>query len=83
MIFEQGKIDGITDVQMTHFVQSRVNECLKQLGFAKMFEVKYNPIADHFYKSLSDFSFNDFFSGIGSEYQRNWDESGFAWKVAA
>jgi ribonucleoside-diphosphate reductase beta chain len=83
MIFEQGKIDGITDVQMTHFVQSRVNECLKQLGFAKMFEVKYNPIADYFYKALSDFTFNDFFSGIGSEYQRNWDDTGFVWKVAA
>ena len=83
MIFEKGKIDGITETQMINFVQSRVNLCLKELGFAKMFEVNYNPISEYFYKALSDFSFNDFFSGIGSEYQRNWDESGFVWKVAA
>jgi ribonucleoside-diphosphate reductase beta chain len=81
MIFEKGKIDGITETQMINFVQSRVNLCLKELGFSKMFDVKTNPIADYFYKSLSDFSFNDFFSGVGSEYQRNWDESGFIWSV--
>lgn len=81
MIFEMGKIDGITETQMIHFVQSRINECLKQLGFAKMFDVKYNPIGEWFYKALSDFTFNDFFSGQGSEYQRNWDETGFVWKA--
>jgi ribonucleoside-diphosphate reductase beta chain len=83
MIFEHGKIDGITEHQMVNFVQSRINLCLKELGFSKMFEVTYNPISEYFYKALSDFSFNDFFSGIGSEYQRNWDETGFTWKVAA
>lgn len=83
MIFEKGKVDGITSTQMVHFVESRINLCLKELGFSKMFEVTWNPIAEYFYKSLSDFSFNDFFSGIGAEYQRNWDEAGFTWKVAA
>ena len=83
MIFEHGKIDGITEHQMVNFVQSRINLCLKELGFQKMFEVTSNPIADYFYKALSDFSFNDFFSGVGAEYQRDWDEGGFIWKVAA
>jgi ribonucleoside-diphosphate reductase beta chain len=83
MIFEQGKIDGITETQMVNFVQSRVNLCLKELGFAKMFEVTYNPISDYFYKALSDFSFADFFTGTSHEYQRNWDDTGFVWKVAA
>jgi len=82
MIFEQGKIDGITEHQMINFVQSRVNLCLKELGFSKMFNVTSNPIGDWFYKALSDFTFNDFFSGIGAEYQRNWDETGFVWKAA-
>ena len=80
MIFEQGKIDGITETQLVHFVQSRVNECLKELGFKKMFDVKHNPIAEWFYKAINDYSFNDFFSGIGNSYHRNWSEDAFVWK---
>ena len=81
MIFAEGAIDGITETQLTHFVESRINECLKQLGFKKMFEVKYNPIADWFYKAINDYSFNDFFSGMSNQYHRNWDESAFVWKA--
>lgn len=80
MTFSQGKIDGITEHQLDNFVQSRINECLKQLGFKKMFDVKYNPIAEWFYKAINDYSFNDFFSGMGNQYHRNWDESAFTWK---
>lgn len=83
MIFEHGKIEGITETQMINFVQSRVNLCLKELGLVKMFDVKSNPISEWFYKSLSDFSFADFFTGQSHEYQRNWDETAFTWKVAA
>lgn len=82
MTFSQGKIDGITEHQLDNFVQSRINECLKQLGFKKMFDVKYNPISDWFYKAINDYSFNDFFSGMGNQYHRNWDESAFVWKTA-
>ena len=64
MIFEKGKIDGITDVQMKHFVDSRINICLRQLGFNNLYDVKYNPIAEWFYKGINDYQFNDFFSGI-------------------
>ena len=79
-LFEQGEIKGITAHQLENFVQSRINECLKQLGFEKAYEVKYNPIADWFYKGINDYQFNDFFSGVGNQYNRNWDESGFTWK---
>ena len=82
MIFEEGPIDGVTEKQLIHFVESRINECLKQLGFKKMFDVKYNPIAEWFYKAINDYSFNDFFSGMGNQYHRNWDESAFVWKTA-
>ena len=81
MIFSEGAIDGITEVQLTHFVESRINECLKQLGFKKLFDVKYNPIADWFYKAINDYSFNDFFSGMSNQYHRNWDETAFVWKA--
>lgn len=82
MTFSEGKIDGITEHQLDCFVQSRINECLKQLGFKKMFDVKYNPISEYFYKAINDYSFNDFFSGMGNQYHRNWDESAFVWKKA-
>lgn len=79
-IFSKGKVDGITEVQLVHFVESRINECLKNLGYPKMFSVTYDPISEWFYKAINDYSFNDFFSGLGSQYHRNWDETAFVWK---
>jgi len=81
MLFEKGKIEGITAHQLENFVQSRINECLKQLGFAKEYDVKYNPISEWFYKGINDYTFNDFFSGMGNQYHRNWDQTAFTWKV--
>lgn len=81
MLFEKGKIEGITAHQLENFVQSRINECLKQLGFAKEYDVQYNPISSWFYKGINDYTFNDFFSGMGNQYHRNWDQSAFTWKV--
>lgn len=83
MLFEKGKIEGITAHQLENFVQSRINECLKQLGFAKEYDVKYNPIAEWFYKGINDYTFNDFFSGMGNQYHRNWSETDFVWKNTA
>jgi ribonucleoside-diphosphate reductase beta chain len=83
MIFEKGPIDGITATQMKNFVMSRVNETLKELGYAKEYEVKYNPIADWFYKAINSYTFNDFFSGLGNQYHRDWDEDAFVWKTKA
>ena len=80
MLFEKGNIEGITAHQLENFVQSRINLCLKELGFEKEYDVKYNPIAEWFYKGINDYQFNDFFSGQGKEYHRNWDESQFKWQ---
>jgi ribonucleotide reductase beta subunit family protein with ferritin-like domain len=79
MIFEKGPIDGITSKQMKHFVESRLNECMKELGFSKIYEVKWNPISDWFYDGINGYQSNDFFSGIGNSYNRNWDSTGFVW----
>lgn len=79
MLFEKGEIKGITAHQLENFVQSRVNECLKNLGFNKEFTVTYNPISEWFYKGINDYTFNDFFSGMGNQYHRNWDSSAFVW----
>lgn len=80
MLFEKGKIEGITSTQMEHFVESRVNTCLEQLGYKKEYDVKYNPIADWFYDGINNFMMNDFFQGIGREYARGWDSTSFVWK---
>ena len=81
MIFEKGSIEGITPIQMKHFVASRVNLCLKNLGIDKVIDVKYNPIADWFYTGINAYQMNDFFTGIGNEYSRDWTKEEFKWKV--
>lgn len=78
-IFSKGRIDGITDVQMKHFVDSRINVVLKRLGYEKLCDVKYNPIAEWFDKIVESYQYIDFFSGQGSSYSRGWDAEGFKW----
>lgn len=78
-IFEKGRIEGITDVQMKHFIDSRINLVLRGLGYSNLYEVNYNPIASTFYDGINTYTYNDFFAGQGREYARTWDESGFTW----
>lgn len=78
-IFSKGKIEGITEHQMVNFTQSRINLCLENLGYGKMFHVEYNPIATWFYEGTTGFQFNDQFSGVGNSYHRNWAETEFKW----
>lgn len=78
-IFSKGKIEGITDVQLEHFVQSRINLCLRNLGYSNLFKVEYNPIAEWFYKGINGYQQQDFFSSQGNQYGRNWNEKSFIW----
>jgi ribonucleotide reductase beta subunit family protein with ferritin-like domain len=78
-LFEKGKIEGITAHQLENFVMSRINECFKDMGLQKLYNLSYNPISEWFYKGINDYQFNDFFAGQGNQYHRNWDESGFTW----
>lgn len=80
MIFERGPIEGITETQLAHFVESRINHCIRNLGYNSLYKVPYNPISDWFYDGLNNYQFVDFFTGQGREYQRNWDEQGFSWE---
>ena len=79
MIFEKGKMEGITDVQMKNFVDSRIDLCLENLGLEKQYKPVYNPIAKWFYKNIGGGQFHDFFVKTGSEYKRDWDERKFIW----
>lgn len=79
MIFSEGDIEGITPTQLKNFVKSRINLCLKNLEIKKLYDVKYNPIADWFYNGLNNLQVVDFFTGVGREYSRQWDEQEFVW----
>lgn len=76
-LFEKGKIEGITDIQLQHFVQSRINLCLRNLGYHNLFKVTHNPIAEWFYKGINGFQSTDFFSSQGNQYSRGWNEDEF------
>ncbi len=76
-IFSKGKIEGITDTQLEHFAQSRINLCLRNLGYKNLFKVDYNPIQDWFYKGINGYQMQDFFNSQGNQYTRDWDTHGF------
>jgi len=78
-IFERGTIKGITDVQLKHFVESRLDLCLSNLGYKHIFNPSYNPIASWFYNDINSSTLHDFFSSTGNDYNRNWNEKGFVW----
>lgn len=79
MIFEEGNIKGVTAKQLKHFVESRIDLCLQNLGLEKVYLPTYNPIAKWFYKAIGGDTQNDFFAKLGSAYNRNWSETGFVW----
>lgn len=80
-IFEKGKIEGITETQLEHFCQSRINLCLRNMGYDNLYKVEYNPIAEWFYKGINGYLMQDFFSSQGNQYQRDWSGQGFKFKV--
>lgn len=80
MIFEKGDIPGITSEDLKLFVASRLNICFNNFGIDHLsIGVPYNPIGDWFYKGINNYQFNDFFTGQGREYTRDWSEDKFIW----
>jgi len=79
-LFEKGNVDGVTLIQLDHFSESRLNLCADNVGVERNYQVKYNPIADWFYKGINDYQMNDFFQGVGREYQRDWSKERFIYK---
>jgi len=78
-IFEKGHIKGITNKQLSHFVESRLDTCLENLGFKAIFKPSYNPIAKWFFRDIESSTLHDFFSSQGSDYNRSWKEKSFKW----
>lgn len=79
-IFEKGPIEGITAKQLENFTKSRINFCLRNLGYEDLYEITYNPIAETFYKGINGYQMTDFFSSQGNQYSRGWSKTGFTLK---
>lgn len=80
MIFEKGGMEGITPQSMKSFIKSRLLLCLSKLGIELGEEVGDNPIAEWFYTDINAVQLHDFFTGIGNQYNRNWDQSKLTWR---
>lgn len=79
MIFEKGRIEGITAHQLKNFVDSRIDLCLENLGLRSQFKPASNPVEDWFYLGITKAKMHDFFNTQGSEYNRNWSRDAFDW----
>jgi len=77
-LFEKGEIEGISEKQLDYFVQSRINTCMRNMGYHNVFDVKYNPVGDWFYKGINGYAMNDFFNSVGNQYERGWTAEEFA-----
>lgn len=80
MIFEKGDVPGVNQKDLETFVMSRINLCLKNLDLEDLgfdLEGVENPVADWFYANINGTQFGDFFNGVQSEYNRNWDAGAF------
>lgn len=86
MIFEKGDIEGISARELKYFVMQRINLCLNNLGMLSLYSMSemglssWGTISEWFYKGINNYQSNDFFTGQGREYTRNWNETGFVWK---
>lgn len=80
-IFAKGDIVGIDAKSLKQFVQHRIDLCLQNLGLHPIFLPEENPIADWFYDDINSFKLNDFFNSNNFEYNRNYNEASFVWKV--
>lgn len=80
-LFEKGPVKGISAAQLKHFVESRLDVCLQNLGYHAEFKPTYNPIKDWFYLDLESSILHDFFATQGSDYNRSWVEKRFVWAV--
>jgi len=72
-IFSEGKIDGITDIQLKNFVKTRINKKLKDIGISPLYEVTYNPISSWFYRVIGQIEVADFFDRSPTGYNSAWN----------
>lgn len=83
-IFSKGDIQGISMHGMKSFVNHRLNKCLGDLGLDFSINEdneQINPIKDWFYAGINNYQHNDFFTSVGREYVRKWNQESFIWNT--
>jgi len=81
-VFSSGEMPSIHKQDLLVFVKSRANLCLAQLGIkGQPYQIEDNPVAKWFYRDINLTQFHDFFTGVGSGYNRDWDQSKFNWST--
>jgi len=78
MIFEKGEIDGIDRDDLKLFISQRIKRLWGNL-FDEPTPEETSNVAKWFYKDINMVKFHDFFTGIGSEYNRDWNEDKLRW----
>jgi len=76
--FERGEIDGYSFSDGLNFVKHRADLCLSYLGYEPIFNPEENPVAEWFYPAVTRYISNDFFTGMGREYNSDWDMAAFS-----
>lgn len=76
--FEKGEIDGYSFSDGLNFVKHRVDWCLTSMGFDAIFNPESNPVAEWFYPAVTRYISNDFFTGMGREYNSDWNMVAFS-----
>lgn len=79
-IFGTEQIEGVTKEEMTRFIQIRINQKLKELGFSSLFKIEgQDTVSPWFNKLVSGEEFVDFFEARSTNYTKGWNFEGVSW----
>ena len=76
-IFSKGRISGITQHQVTNFVN---NQCVRLLDLMEVehdMKIQQTEIEKWYFTNISGIKMNDFFAGQSTAYSHNWVKSKF------
>jgi ribonucleotide reductase beta subunit family protein with ferritin-like domain len=76
-IFSEGRVVGITRLQLTRFVATRTSIVLSGIGIDSDIKAEYSNIDDWFMSNIKTLTQTDFFSQQSTAYSRSWDRSKF------
>jgi ribonucleoside-diphosphate reductase beta chain len=62
------------------FAKHRLNLMLSNLNLKPIYTIGDEYDFSWFYKGINNYQMNDFFQGVGREYQRDWSPKRFVWK---
>lgn len=76
-LLEKGDIEGVDYNEFVEFAKSRINLCLRNMGYENKYIIDDNPVSEWFYKGINGYMMGDFFSSQNNQYERAWSEAAF------